>query len=107
MTASSVAMAVLLLAAFTFFGFRAWRLYRVMRLAKQPLARTDQPLRRLAGLAVFVFGNKKLFIFSPCWWQSLVSMRWAAAFSSHLAACKVSTVTLASMGWSSCSSSSA
>jgi len=61
MTASSVVMAVLLVAAFTFFGYHARRLYRVMRLAKQPLARTDQPLRRLAGLGVFVFGNKKLF----------------------------------------------
>jgi Fe-S oxidoreductase len=61
MNLSSVVMAFLIIAAFGFFAYRALRLYRVMRLAKHPLSRTDQPLRRLAGLAVFVFGNKKLF----------------------------------------------
>ncbi len=61
MTASSLAMAILLIASSVFFAYRARRLYRVMRLAKHPLTRTDQPLKRIEGLAVFVFGNKKLF----------------------------------------------
>ncbi len=61
MTLSNLAMAVLLAATFGFFGHHARRLASYLKLARQPAHRTDQPLRRLAGVITFVLGNKKLF----------------------------------------------
>ena len=61
MSIESVAMAVLLIASFGFFGYHVRRLFRYMLLARQPINRGDRPLRRLGGVITFVFGNKKLF----------------------------------------------
>jgi len=61
MTASSVVMAVLLIAAFGYFGLKVRRLIAIMRLAKAPALRTDQPGKRLAGVLTYVFGQKRLF----------------------------------------------
>ncbi len=60
MALSSLAMAVLLIAAFTFFGYHARRLFRYMHLAG-PIARTDQVGARLAGVGEFVLAQRKLF----------------------------------------------
>jgi Fe-S oxidoreductase len=57
----TIVMAVLLLAAFGFFAYHMRRLIGTMRLARQPLARTDRPLDRVAGVVRFVLGNQRLF----------------------------------------------
>lgn len=61
MTAHSVAMAALLIVSFGYFGLKVRRLIAIMRLAKEPAPRTDQPGRRLQGVFTYVFGQKKLF----------------------------------------------
>ncbi len=61
MTAQSVVMAVLLIAAFGTFGLKVRRLIATMLLAKQPAQRSDQPWQRLQGVVAFVLGQKKLF----------------------------------------------
>ena len=61
MRVSSLVMALLLVGAFGFFAYHAWRLVRIIRLAKQPLTRTDQPGARVEGVLRFVFGNQRLF----------------------------------------------
>jgi hypothetical protein len=58
MTLSNLAMAVLLAAAFGFFGHHARRLIGYLKLAEQPAHRTDQPLRRLGVDITFGLGNK-------------------------------------------------
>ena len=60
MSLSSLAMAILLVLGFGFFGYHARRLLRYMRLAG-PIARTDQLGRRLGGVVAFVLGQRKLF----------------------------------------------
>ncbi|MGD8396884.1 MAG: (Fe-S)-binding protein, partial [Candidatus Eiseniibacteriota bacterium] len=60
MALSSIAMAVLLVVSFGFFFHHARRLYRYMHLAG-PIERSDRVGARIAGVASFVLGQRRLF----------------------------------------------